>query len=71
MKRTGVLMSCLLEQRDSSTTEDEFRSFLTDAVIELSRDLRSFDIELSVKSVRSNARPRNPRDWNSLHLGCE
>jgi len=66
----GILMTQLIQQR-RNRSDEEFRKFVADAVMELSRDLRDFDIEVSVNSKPLHPTQRNARDWNPLHIGCE
>lgn len=62
----GELMSVLLHNRERCSSEAEFRSYLLDSARQLSRDLRDFGMELSVRPLAAKT-----TDWNYLKIGCE
>ncbi len=70
MKQYGNLMSFLLHHRERFSTEEEFRRFIKESLGALSRDVRDFGVEISVRPDVLNPR-RSSRDWNHLILGCE
>jgi hypothetical protein len=47
---TGELMECLLRERHRYATDDEFRAFAIGAVRRFITDLRSLDIEISLRA---------------------
>jgi hypothetical protein len=71
MDNYGKLMSYLMMERRNFETDDDFRRFVSESVAQLARDLRQFDIEVSVRPMTINARPSHHSDWNTLHIGCE
>jgi hypothetical protein len=70
MKEYGELMSFMLHHRERFSTEEDFRRFIKDSLGALSRDVRDFGVEISVRPDVLNPR-RNSQDWNHLILGCE
>ena len=71
MEKCGVLMSQLLRERRNFESEEDFRGFITQEINQLAKDLRQFEIEVSVRPGTLNTRRRHHSDWNSLHMGCE
>jgi hypothetical protein len=69
-KQYGELMGHLLRSQGRYPQAEEFRAFLRESVRTLARDLKEFDIELSLASESKAAQPGN-QDRNALKIGCE
>ena len=50
----GELMECLMRERESYPTEEEFRAFAIGAVRRFIVDLRGLDIEISLRPNHSH-----------------
>jgi hypothetical protein len=69
-KAYGELMGHLLRSQGRYPREEEFRAFLRESVRTLARDLKEFDIELTlVPEVK--AASAGSEDRNALKIGCE
>jgi hypothetical protein len=69
-KHYGELMGHLLRYQGRYPQEAEFRAFLRESVRTLARDLKEFDIELSLTPELKAAQAGN-QDRNVLKIGCE
>jgi hypothetical protein len=69
-KPYGELMGHLLRYQGRYPHEEEFRAFLRESVRTLARDLKEFDIELSLIPESKAAQSAN-QDRNVLKIGCE
>jgi len=69
-KQYGELMGHLLRSRGRYPHEEEFRAFLRESVRTLARDLKEFDIEMSLVP-ESKAAPPGNQDRKALKIGCE
>ncbi|MEN3336316.1 MAG: hypothetical protein V7641_5681 [Blastocatellia bacterium] len=69
-KQYGELMGHLLRYQGRYPQETEFRAFLRESVRTLARDLKEFDIELSLTPELKAAQASN-QDRNVLKIGCE
>lgn len=69
-KQYGELMVHLLRSQGRYPHEEEFRAFLRESVRTLARDLREFDIELSL-IPESKAGQSGSQDRKALKIGCE
>lgn len=69
-KEQANIMSFLLQHREMFNTDGEFCDFIVKSLQALARDLRGYNLELSVRQTIITER-RSSRDWNYLKIGCE
>jgi hypothetical protein len=69
-KAYGELMGQLLRYQGRYPKEEEFRAFLRESVRTLARDLKEFDIELSLVPEAKAGQPGG-KNQKSLKIGCE
>ena len=69
-KTYGELMSFLLQKRRHHGTDDRFGTYVADAVQEFARDLRDFDLEVSIEKMAPRPAAARP-ELKSLHISCE
>jgi hypothetical protein len=69
-KPYGELMGHLLRSQGRYPQKEEFCAFLRESVRTLARDLKEFDIELSL-TPESKTAPSGGKDRNALKIGCE
>ena len=69
-KQHGELMGHLLRSQGRYPREDEFRAFLRESVRTLARDLKAYDIELSLVP-ESKAAQAGGASRKNLKIGCE
>lgn len=69
-KSYGELMGQLLRYQGRYPQEEEFRAFLRESVRTLARDLKAYDIELSLVPEAKAAQAGSTSPKN-LKIGCE
>ena len=69
-KQYGELMGHLLRSQGRYPKEEEFCAFLRESVRTLARDLKEFDIELSLTPELKAAQAGN-QERKALKIGCE
>ncbi|HKP12129.1 MAG TPA: hypothetical protein VJZ91_08475 [Blastocatellia bacterium] len=69
-KAYGELMGQLLRYQGRYPREEEFRAFLRESVRTLARDLKEFDIDLSLVPETKSGQPGG-KNRKSLKIGCE
>jgi hypothetical protein len=58
----GQLMACLMRERDRFAAESDFHAFVLESVRRFIADLRSLDIELTMRPRYLNAPPYHTGD---------
>ena len=58
----GKLMACLMRERESFATESDFHAFALESVRRFITDLRSIDIELTMRPRYLNSPPSHRSD---------
>jgi hypothetical protein len=58
----GQLMACLIRERDRFATDSDFHAFALEAVRRFIADLRSLDIELTMRPRYLDNPPSHTRD---------
>jgi hypothetical protein len=58
----GHLMACLMRERDRFATESDFHAFALESVRRFIGDLRSLDIELTMRPRYLNTPPSHTSD---------
>lgn len=69
-KTYGELMSFLLQKRRHHGTDDRFRAYIADAVQVFARDLRDFDLEVTIEKRAPRPAAARP-ELKRLHVSCE
>ena len=69
-KSYGELMGQLLRYQGRYPKEEEFRAFLRESVRTLARDLKAYDIELSLVPETKTAQAGGTNQKN-FKIGCE
>jgi hypothetical protein len=69
-KECGELMTFLLQHRHMFDADDKFRGFVIESVRTLARDLKDWNVDISIKPDAMSTRPSS-KDWNYLKIGCE
>ena len=59
----GQLMACLMRERDRFATESDFHAFALESVRRFIGDLRSLDIELTMRPRYLNDPPSHTSDF--------
>jgi hypothetical protein len=59
----GQLMACLIRERDRFATESDFHAFALESVRRFIGDLRSLDIELTMRPRYLNDPPSHTSDF--------